>query len=235
MSGHSKWANIHVRKGIADKKRSSEFTRLAKKIMVAIRQGGGADVVSNSALRVAIEQAREGNMPKENIARLLLRWTQKGESMETFWVEAFGPDQWPMMIEVETDNRNRAVAEVRSVLKNNGGVMAEIGSVGFMFEKLWFYEWIEGSPEDSWLDLVEIGAEDVDNRGVWVRMDDKKAFDEGIGSEKYAKFKLEAPRMVMRLLANYAFEAKPEMKDEVESLVASLEELEDVVEVFWYR
>jgi YebC/PmpR family DNA-binding regulatory protein len=132
MSGHSHWATIRRKKGAADAKRGQVFTRLAREIALAARVGGG-DPSTNVSLELAIERARAQNMPKDNIERAIKRGTgesKEGGELEQVFYEGYANHGIALMIEVVTDNRNRAVAEIRHALTRNGGSMAEAGSVG---------------------------------------------------------------------------------------------------------
>src|SRR5450759_5528711 len=127
MSGPSHWATIRRKKGAADAKKGAIFTRLAREIVMAAREGGG-DAGSNFSLALAIEKARAGNMPKENIERAIKRGTgddKDGAIFEEITYEGFGPHGVALMVECVTDNRNRAVAEIRHLLSRGGGNMAE--------------------------------------------------------------------------------------------------------------
>ena len=129
MSGHSKWSTIKHKKAASDAKRGKEFTRIAKEITIAAREGGG-DVNSNTALRLAVANARASNMPKDNIDRAVKRGTgelEGGELIEAVY-EAYGPHGVGILVHVVTDNRNRAIADVRHAVTKHGGTMAEAGA-----------------------------------------------------------------------------------------------------------
>jgi len=135
MSGHSKWNSIKRQKGAADQKRSKIFTKLGKAITVAAREGGG-DQEMNFKLRLAVTKAKANNMPKDTIEKAIIRGT--GESSDTIYEEAiyegFGPDKIGVIIEVLTDNKNRAVSEIKHVLSKNGGALAANGAVMWQFD-----------------------------------------------------------------------------------------------------
>ncbi len=136
MSGHSKWHNIKYKKALADKKRGQIFSKITRQIEIAAREGGG-DPETNSALRMAIERAKSFNLPKEKIERAIKRGVGKleGVKYEKFLYEAFGPGGVAMIIEGVTDNKNRALSEIKKVLRDFGGKLAEEGSVKWLFEK----------------------------------------------------------------------------------------------------
>ncbi len=135
MSGHSKWATIKHKKGALDAKRGKIFTRLLKEIAVAAKGGGNPD--TNARLRTAVLAAKAENMPQDNIKRAILRGTGELEGLtyEEITFEGYGPGGVAILIEVMTDNRNRAVSEVRHTLGKNGGTLGAAGSVKFMFTK----------------------------------------------------------------------------------------------------
>lgn len=136
MSGHSHWAGIKHRKGINDAKRAKIFTKLAKPIVIAAREGGGKPE-ANFKLRLAIDKAREFNMPRENIDRAIKRGTGelKGEAIVEIIYEAFGPDGIMLVIKTLTDNKNRTVSEIKAILAKFGGKLGGQGSVMWNFER----------------------------------------------------------------------------------------------------
>jgi YebC/PmpR family DNA-binding regulatory protein len=136
MSGHSKWATIKHKKGALDAKRGKIFTRLIKEISIAAKNGGG-DPDSNPRLRTAILAAKAENMPADNIKRAIQRGTGElpGAVYEEFTLEGYGPGGVAILLDINTDNRNRTVSEIRHVFGKNGGNMGSAGSVAYMFHK----------------------------------------------------------------------------------------------------
>ncbi len=136
MSGHSHWSKVKYKKGVADAKKSQAFSKMARMITVAVREGG-ADPVTNSKLRLAIELAQRINLPKENIERAIKRGTseQEGVRLESVLFEAYGPGGIAIIIEGITDNKNRTLGEIRQILNQNGGKLVSEGSVKWMFER----------------------------------------------------------------------------------------------------
>ena len=136
MAGHSKWANIRHRKNAQDTKRGKIFTKIIKEITVASRIGGG-DVDANPRLRKAVSNAQSNNMPLENIKRAIHKGTGEldGVNYEEITYEGYGPGGVSILIDVITDNRNRTVADVRSILNKYNGSMGENGSVSWMFKR----------------------------------------------------------------------------------------------------
>lgn len=164
MSGHSKWSTIKHKKAATDAKRGKIFTRLTKELTVAAREGGG-DVEMNVRLRLAIEKAKTANMPKDNIDRAIKRGTGEldGGELEEILYEGYAPHGIGVLIEVVTDNRNRAVAEVRHVFNKQGGNLAELGAVGWQFTRKGYINISDDFDQDEvFLIAADAGADDVD-------------------------------------------------------------------------
>lgn len=164
MSGHSKWSTIKHAKGIADDKRGRVFTKLGREISVAARQGG-PDPETNPRLRLAIERAHDSNMPKDNIERAIKRATGDGEGvdLQEITYEGYGPGGTAILVEALTDNRNRTVADVRSVFSRGGGNLGEAGSVAWQFEMrgLIILNTDGADAEELALAAMDTGADDV--------------------------------------------------------------------------
>ena len=166
MSGHSKWSTIKRQKGVTDAKRGALFTKVAREISVAARQGGG-DPDANYRLRLAVEKARSVNMPSDNIKRTIDKAVGGGESeqYEEIVYEGYGPGGVAVLVEAATDNRNRTAAEVRSIFTKAGGQLAGSGAVAWQFEPRGLF----AIARDAGVDVDEValaaidaGAEDVD-------------------------------------------------------------------------
>ncbi len=168
MSGHSKWANIRHKKGAADARRGKVFTKLIKEITVAARMGGG-DVNANPRLRSAIAAAKAENMPKDNWERAVKKGTGEleGVNYEETTYEGYGPGGAAILIDSLTDNKNRAVSEIRHALNKHGGNMGESGSVSWIFEQKGYIVVEKGAvEEDKLMEIaLEAGAEDVRDDG----------------------------------------------------------------------
>jgi YebC/PmpR family DNA-binding regulatory protein len=163
MAGHSKWANIQHRKGRQDARRGKIFTKLIKEITVAARLGGG-DINFNPRLRMAIAQAKEENMPADNIDRAIKRGTGEleGVSYEEVRYEGYGVGGAAVMVDCLTDNRNRAVADVRHAFTKYGGNLGTDGSVAFLFKHCGSLLFAPGTSEDQVMEAaLEAGAEDI--------------------------------------------------------------------------
>jgi len=168
MSGHSKWSSIKHKKGAADAKRGKVFTKLIKEITVAARMGGG-DPNANPRLRTAIQAAKDENMPKDNLERAIKKGTGEleGQNYEEITYEGYGPGGAAVLIESLTDNKNRAVAEIRHIFSKCSGNLGENGCVGWMFEKKgYIVTEKEAVDEDALMEAtIEAGAEDVREDG----------------------------------------------------------------------
>jgi YebC/PmpR family DNA-binding regulatory protein len=168
MSGHSKWSTIKRAKGITDAKRGALFTKVAREISVAARQGGG-DPDANYRLRLAIEKARSVNMPSDNIKRTIDKATGGGEAdqYEEIVYEGYGPGGVAVLVEAQTDNRNRTAAEVRSMFAKSGGQLAGSGAVAWQFEPRGLITVPRSGldADEVTLSAIDAGAEDVDTDG----------------------------------------------------------------------
>jgi len=173
MSGHSKWSSIKHKKGAADAKRGKLFTKLARAITVAARDGGG-DPDGNPALATAVQKARDASMPKDNIQRAIDRGTGVGadaEAIERVIFEGYGPGGTALLVEALTDNRNRTSAEVRHAFTKHNGSLGEPGSVAWIFEKRGVLA-VDGARygEDDLIAAIDAGAEDVREEGDLLRV-----------------------------------------------------------------
>lgn len=164
MSGHSKWSTIKRKKGAADAKRGAVFTRLSKDITLAAREGGGA-IDMNPALRLAVKKAKTSNMPSANIERAIKKGTGElpGIKYENFEYEGYGPHSVAILIEIMTDNKNRTLPEIRSIMTKNGGNLGESGCVNWMFEKKGIFTIkTDNIDEDRLMEILEnLDIEDI--------------------------------------------------------------------------
>lgn len=166
MSGHSKWATIKHKKAANDSKKGKIWSKIAKEISIAVREGGSADTSLNSKLRVVIMKAKAANMPNDNIDRAMKKGSgEGGEAIEEMVYEGYGPAGVAIIVETATDNKNRTAAEIRSIFSKHGGNMGESGCVSWQFKKKAIVA-IEGSGlnEDEIMELVlDAGAEDIES------------------------------------------------------------------------
>jgi YebC/PmpR family DNA-binding regulatory protein len=171
VSGHSKWSSIKHKKGALDAKRGQLFTKLAREVTMAARQGGG-DPEMNARLRLAVLKAKEANMPGDNIQRAITRGAGGGEAdnLEEITYEGYGPGGTAVIVEAVTDNRNRTVAEIRNAFSRGGGNLAENGAVAWQFETRGIITITGADVDEVQLAAIDAGAEDtsVDDSSVEV-------------------------------------------------------------------
>jgi YebC/PmpR family DNA-binding regulatory protein len=238
MSGHSKWAQIRRQKGVNDARRGQIFTRLGREIIVAVREGGGGDPAANFRLRMAVQHAREANMPMENIERSIKRATGGGDgaSIEEITYEGYGPAGTAVLVQVMTDNRNRIVAEIRNVFSRNGGNLGENGCVDWLFEQKGVIEipLEKLDPDEVTLAAIDAGAEDVDPVELDSEMltiyTDPSQLDTvraELEKKKYPISKAETS-----LIAKTTVELDDKTSVQAYRLIEKLEDLDDVQNVF---
>jgi len=229
MSGHSKWSKIKHKKGAADAKRGAIFTKLGNAITIAAKQGGG-DPDMNFSLRLAMEKAKQGNMPKDNIERAVKRGTGKGEgaSLEEATYEGFGPSKIPIIVQCLTDNKNRTVSEIKGILEKNGGAMAGQGSVMWQFSKMGVLsvssEQLSG--DDLELQLIDAGAEDIEMNDevlVYTKPEELQKVKQDI-----EKMNLEIESADIEFVAKEKKEIDDEQGEKVQKLFNALDENDDV-------
>jgi YebC/PmpR family DNA-binding regulatory protein len=189
MAGHSKWAGIKHKKAIVDARRGKLFTKLARAITVAAKEGGG-DIEGNPSLSLAVQKAKSASMPKDNIERAIAKGTGAGadaDQLETVVYEGYGPGGVAMLVEATTDNRNRTASEVRHIFSKNNGNLGEPGSVAYLFDKKGLVVVDAGRySEDDLMVAIDAGAEDINqDDDVWEILCDpsslsavRKALDE---------------------------------------------------------
>jgi YebC/PmpR family DNA-binding regulatory protein len=164
MAGHSKWAGIKHKKAIVDARRGKLFTKLARAITVAAKEGGG-DIEGNPALSLAVQKAKDASMPKDNIERAIAKGTGEGadaDALEAVMYEGYGPGGVAILVEALTDNRNRTGSEIRHAFNKHGGNLGEPGSVAYLFDKKGVAV-VDGErfSEDDLMPAVDAGAEDI--------------------------------------------------------------------------
>ncbi len=235
MSGHSKWSTIKRKKGAQDAKRGQLFTRLAREITLAAREGGG-DPETNFRLRLAVDRARSNNMPKDNIERAIKRGTgedKSGGELEEVTYEGYAPHGVALMIAVVTDNRNRAVAEVRHVLNRYGGSLGENGSVAWQFNRTAYFSFpAEGKDPDAVFELaVEAGADDVNFDDETIEITGPVEAFKTIADALQAA-NIEADEAGLKYMPTNEMELNVEDTLQVMRVIEALEELDDVQEVY---
>ena len=220
MSGHSKWANIKNRKGTQDKKRSEVFTRASRDILTALRTGVG--------LKSAVDKAREANMPNENVDRLITKFEERKANLVAMTLEGYGPFGIPMIIELETDNRNRILGEIKLILRNYDGNLGESNSVMFQFKKVGEVELSENIPEEKELDLIDAGAIDFEEKTILTEVNNlnnlvKKIEEMGL--------KIEKSGLLMKTDNPIMLNSEEEVA-KIMDMIEELEENDDVINVF---
>jgi len=233
MAGHSKWANIQHRKGKQDAKKAKVFSKLSKEITIAAKMGG-PDADMNPRLRLAVANARGQSMPKDNIERAISKGAGGDAAVyEEIRYEGFAPGGIGVIVEVSTDNRNRAAADVRAAFSKNGGNLGETGSVAFMFDQVGEVRYpAEAADETAMLEgAIEAGAQDVvsDQDGHVVTCAREDLSDVAAALE--ARFgEPESANMVWRPQTSVDIEG--EAAASVLKLLSSLEDSDDVQNVF---
>ena len=239
MSGHSKWAQIRRSKGVNDARRGQLFTRLGREIVVAVREGGSGDINANFRLRMAVQRARDANMPMDNIERTIKRVVggAEGSNLEEITYEGYGPGGTAIVVQTLTENRNRTVAEVRNAFNRNGGNMGENGCVDWLFEAKGVLEVeLQGQdPDELSLEALDMGADDVEPASaddeeltVYTDPSDVEKVRQELEARKYKVLKAEST-MVPK--------TKVELTDEKTAhqflrLIEKLEDLDDVQNVY---
>nr|MBN1229263.1 YebC/PmpR family DNA-binding transcriptional regulator [Anaerolineae bacterium] len=234
MSGHSKWSTIKRKKAANDAKRGKVFTRLAREITIAARDSG--DIDANFALRLAVDRARTANMPKENIERAIKRGTgelKDGAQFEEVLYEAYAPHGIALMLEVATDNRNRALSEMKHLLGRSGGSMAEPGAVGWQFENKGYITISAetASFDDVFLVAAEAGADDVAaDEDLIEIITAREELHVVVDALKDAGFRIDEARLDW--VPNISKDIATEDALKIMGLIESLEELDDMQAVY---
>jgi YebC/PmpR family DNA-binding regulatory protein len=236
MSGHSKWAQIKHKKAHTDAKRGKVFTKIVKELAVAARFGGG-DPDGNPRLRLAMEKAKEANMPSENIKRAIMKGTGElpGTSYEESVYEGYGPSGVALLIETLSDNRNRTVSELRHILSKNSGSLGEAGCVAWIFEKKGYVLVDKKSTdEDTLMSIVlDAGAEDLkndpaeDNYEVVTLPENLNAVREAIVRQK-----IQVSHAEITMLPKTYVPLNGQAADQMVRLMDALEDHDDVQNVY---
>ncbi|TZE83585.1 YebC/PmpR family DNA-binding transcriptional regulator [Calorimonas adulescens] len=234
MSGHSKWANIKHKKEKTDAQKGRIFTKLAKEIIIAAREGGG-DPESNSRLRDAIDKAKENNMPNDNIMRAIKRGTGElyGDTLEEVMYEGYGPGGVAVIVEAMTDNRNRTAAEMRHIFDRSGGSLGATGCVAWMFDKkgLIIVDG-KGVNEDELMMLaLDAGADDIvnsdDDYEIYTSPENFSNVKSKLKEEGYSLIDAE-----VRMIPQNTVQADIDTSKKILALIDRLEEHDDVQNVY---
>ncbi len=230
MSGHSHWSSIKRAKEATDQKRGKVFSKIARQISVVTREKGG-DIDANASLRIVIDKAKKLNMPKENIERAIKRGT--GEStegrLEEFVFEAYGPGGIALIIEGITDNKNRALGEIKQILGKNAGKLASEGSVKWMFDQKGVILIGNGGKDDLEMKAIEAGAEDIkwedDHLVLYTKVEDLEKTKKSLETQG-----VEIESASLDWIAKE--EIGLEQKEKAERLFELLDEEDDVQEIY---
>ncbi|PLY02617.1 MAG: YebC/PmpR family DNA-binding transcriptional regulator [Desulfuromonas sp.] len=233
MAGHSKWANIKHRKGAQDAKRGKVFTKLIKEITVAAKIGG-ADQEANPRLRLAVDKAKQANMPKDNIDRAIKKGTGDldGVTYEEGIFEGYGPGGVAVIVEFLTDNRTRTVADVRHIFTKHNGNLGVSGSVAFMFDRKGMITFGEGADFDTVFEIaLEAGAEDVkDEEGVIEVITEPGEFEQVRNALSDKEMSFETAEITMLPQTTTAVEGKS--AEQLMKMIDKLEDNDDVQNVY---
>lgn len=239
MSGHSKWAQIRRSKGVNDARRGQLFTRLGREIVVAVREGGSGDPNANFRLRIAVQRARDANMPMDNIERTIKRALggSEGANLEEITYEGYGPGGTAVLVQTLTENRNRTVADVRNAFNRNAGNMGENGCVDWLFEAKGIIEVeLKGhDPDELSLEAIDMGADDVEPAGpddeyltIYTDPSEVENVRKALEAQKYNVLKSEST-----LIAKTRVDLSEEkVAHQVLRLIERLEDLDDVQNVY---
>ena len=243
MSGHSKWSTIKRKKGAQDARRSKIFSRVVKEMQIAVKEGG-ADPDGNPRLRLAIQNAKGVNMPKDNIDRAINKADKEGDNLQEITYEGYGPNGIAVFIECLTDNAQRTVSQVRSLFNKRGGNLGTNGSLSFIFERKGVFTVEKGNwdPDEFQLEIIDAGVEECELEGdvfiIVTAMEDfgnvQKKLDE-MGAEienatlqriplETKKLDLETSQKILKLIEEF------EDLDDVQNIYHNLEVTEELME-----
>jgi YebC/PmpR family DNA-binding regulatory protein len=235
MSGHSHWATIKRKKGAADAKKGKIFTRIAREIVIAAREGGG-DPSMNVRLELAIDKAKAANMPKDSIDRAIKRGTgddKEGVDFEEILYEGYAPHGVALMIECVTENRNRTVAELRHILSKAGGNMADPGSVSWQFDRVTYFAISADTYDfDTIFELaVEAGADDIAQEDNLIEIIGKPSSYQSI-ADHLSKANIKSEESGIRFLPKQEINLDVENTLKVMRTIENLEELDDIQNIY---
>ncbi|MCG8428460.1 MAG: YebC/PmpR family DNA-binding transcriptional regulator [Chromatiales bacterium] len=234
MAGHSKWANIKHKKAANDKKRGKIWTKLLREVTVAAKEGGG-DINSNPRLRLAVDKANGGNVPKDTIKRAIERGAGggDGDNYEEIRYEGYGAGGTAVIVDCMTDNRNRTASEVRHAFTKHGGNLGTDGSVAYMFSKTGIISFAPGADEDAVMEAaLEAGADDVVTNDdgsidVMTSPEDFTAVNDAMAAAGF-----EADNAEVTFEASTKAELDQDTAEKLMRMIDTLEDLDDVQDVY---
>ena len=234
MSGHSKWANIKRKKGKNDAVRGKITTKISREITIAVRMGG-ADPTGNMRLKLALQKAKENNIPKENINRAIQKGagTLEGQSYEEIVYEGYGPAGVALTVNVLTDNRNRAAADVRHLFSKHGGNMGETGCVSWMFKNLGLFVVAKDAvDEDKLMEVaLDAGADDIRTEGdEYEIVTTPEAYD--AVEQALADHNIPTEHAQITMVPGTTIALSPEDAQKLENMIDAFDDLDDVQDVY---
>ncbi len=235
MSGHSKWSTIKRKKGALDAKRGKIFTRLIKEITIAVKEGGGPDPDANPKLRMAVNNAKSNNMPKDNIERAIKKASgADAANYQEVTFEGYAPNGIAVFVECTTDNNNRTVSGVRAIFSKYGGNLGTNGSLEFIFERKGVFDIKinDNIDEDEFtLELIDAGADDVTSENEYLQVTCPMT-EFGSIQSKLEDLGIEAENAELQRIPNTTSELDDDAFKQVMKLVDALEDFDDVQKVF---
>lgn len=233
MSGHSKWSTIKHQKAVNDIKKGKIFSKLVRGITLAIKSGGGSDPDTNAKLRMAVDQARAANMPKENIERAISKAGADAENLEEITYEGFGPFGIQILVDTATDNRNRTSSEIKRILELGGGGLGGPGSVSFNFESKGVITLNNKKlNDDEMLEVIDMGAEDIEPTStgteIYTKPSQLTSLKEALEEKGFTVSEtdfIKKPKTFEKI-------ESPEKLKKILNLLETLEEHDDVQKVF---
>jgi len=236
MAGHSKWSKIKRKKGATDAKRSKEFSRILKEITIAVKEGQSGDPNFNPRLRTALVNAKGVNVPKDNIERAIGKaLASKNEAMYEPTYEGYGPGGIAIFVECTTDNLNRTVSSVRSIFNKKGGNLSTSGSVDFLFDRkgIFIIPANDQDPEALELELIDANAQEVEFDEESEEISVVVNFEDfGLMQKKLEELNVEATSSTLERIPKTTMEVDLDIAKSALHLIESLEEDDDVGQVF---
>ncbi|HCY01237.1 MAG TPA: YebC/PmpR family DNA-binding transcriptional regulator [Bacteroidales bacterium] len=234
MAGHSKWSTIKRKKGALDAKRSKMFSRIVKEIIVSIKEGG-SDPEGNARLRMAINNAKGVNMPKDNIQRAINKAEKGDEDLQEMTFEGYGPEGVPIFVECLTDNNNRTVGAIRALFTKRGGSLGTNGSLSFLFDRKGVFtilkEMVNIELDELELELIDVGAEEIEEEEeTYVIYCPMTEF--GAMQKKLDEMNIEVENASLQRIPNDYKVLEPEAAQKVLRLIDEFEDNDDVQNVY---
>jgi YebC/PmpR family DNA-binding regulatory protein len=235
MSGHSKWSKIKRKKGATDQKRSQMFSRISKEITVAVKEGGSPDPEGNARLRLAVQNAKGQNMPKDVIERAIKKGDQDESSFEHSTFEGYAPGGVPIYVECLSDNNNRTVAAVRSIFTKREGTLGTNGSLSFIFTRKGVFEIkpeaISIDQDELELELIDAGLEEIESDEETITLTCSLE-DFGNIQKKLEELNIEATNAELKMIPNSYADIDVHTAKKALNIIEAFEENEDVSAVY---